>query len=399
MSALTRAADDMKRAIELEKGGNVDDALKCALDAARALVDAQKDTGYLAALTPDARTALAQRSSQYVDYCEQLQKRCKGSASFPSRISERMGEMAAVAWDDVIGLEEAKGALEDAVLPPLLFPQLFKPLGDLEPPAGILLYGPPGTGKTFLARATATHAQCSFYTLRASDIFHTLLGQSEHAVRDFFAEVRKHAPAIVFIDEADAFFSKRSDNEHDSTRRVKNEILQEMSACDAPADPTKRVLIVAATNRPQDFDIAFARRVPIKIYIPLPSPEDRVLFFRRLLRRAFTPQEYNDFAERTQGYSSDEIKCACRAAYNQLLIKIRDATHFLKRADGTIVPCAPFTDGSFELSQEELKSEPLRQMLRLPDLSYSDVLRGIEAIAPQAKSEILRELEQYKNAE
>jgi len=112
-----------------------------------------------------------------------------------------------VKWSDVAGLEKAKEALQEAVILPIKFPQLF--VGKRKPWKGILLYGPPGTGKSFLAKACATEAAGTFYSLSASNIISKWMGESERLVRSLFDLARKTKPSIIFIDEIDSLLSAR----------------------------------------------------------------------------------------------------------------------------------------------------------------------------------------------
>mmetsp|Transcript_31212 Transcript_31212/g.88483 ORF Transcript_31212/g.88483 Transcript_31212/m.88483 type:complete len:309 (-) Transcript_31212:868-1794(-) len=104
-----------------------------------------------------------------------------------------------VKWEDVAGLEGAKDALKEAVILPIQFPQFFT--GARKPWSGILLYGPPGTGKSYLAKAIATEADATFFSVSSSDLVSKWMGESEKLVSQLFALARERAPSIVFIDE------------------------------------------------------------------------------------------------------------------------------------------------------------------------------------------------------
>ena len=112
-----------------------------------------------------------------------------------------------VKWSDVAGLDKAKEALQEAVILPMKFPQLFS--GKRKPWKGILLYGPPGTGKSFLAKACATEAKGTFYSVSASNIVSKWMGESERLVRALFDVARKTKPSVIFIDEIDSLMSAR----------------------------------------------------------------------------------------------------------------------------------------------------------------------------------------------
>merc|ERR550537_965087 len=126
-----------------------------------------------------------------------------------------MTEKPNVRWDDVAGLKSAKDALQETVILPTTFPQLFT--GKREPWHGILLYGPPGTGKSFLAKACATEADATFFSISSSDLVSKWMGESERLVRQLFEMAREEKPAIIFIDEIDSLCGSRSEGDSDAS--------------------------------------------------------------------------------------------------------------------------------------------------------------------------------------
>ena len=114
-----------------------------------------------------------------------------------------------VKWEDVAGLEGAKEALKEAVILPIKFPHLFQ--GKRQPWKGILLYGPPGTGKSYLAKAVATEANSTFFSVSSSDLVSKWMGESERLVKQLFALARENKPSIIFIDEIDALCGPRGE--------------------------------------------------------------------------------------------------------------------------------------------------------------------------------------------
>merc|ERR1739844_353350 len=114
-----------------------------------------------------------------------------------------------VKWDDVAGLDGAKDSLKETVIMPTRFPQLFT--GKRRPFKGILLYGPPGTGKSYLAKAVATEADSTFFSVSSSDLISKWQGESERLVRNLFELAREAGRAIIFIDEVDSLCGSRSE--------------------------------------------------------------------------------------------------------------------------------------------------------------------------------------------
>jgi SpoVK/Ycf46/Vps4 family AAA+-type ATPase len=179
-----------------------------------------------------------------------------------------------VKWDEVVGLDQAKKAIKEAIVYPVQRPDLF-PLGW---PRGILLFGPPGCGKTLLAAAVATEIDASFVSVDAASIMSKWLGEAEQNVARLFNSARKTAnegrPAILFIDELDSLIGKHS-NEVGGEIRVRNQVLKEM---DGVIDKGKNlhVYVIGATNKPWDLDWPFIRRFQKRILVPLPDFDARL---------------------------------------------------------------------------------------------------------------------------
>src|ERR671927_1412211 len=161
---------------------------------------------------------------------------------------------SSVTWDDVAGVEEVRAELME-VVEFLRDPQRFERLG-AKTPKGLLLYGPPGTGKTLLAKAVAHESRANFYSASASSFVEMFAGLGAARIRKLFAEARKHAPAIVFIDELDAVGAQRTGHgfsrEQDQTL---NQLLVELDGFEA----RDQVIVMGASNRLQDLDVALLR--------------------------------------------------------------------------------------------------------------------------------------------
>jgi vacuolar protein-sorting-associated protein 4 len=179
-----------------------------------------------------------------------------------------------IRWDDVAGLEAAKESLKEAVILPIKFPHLFT--GKRTPWRGILLYGPPGTGKSYLAKAVATEAKSTFFSVSSSDLVSKWQGDSERyvhfyamgriilsmcyvrrLVKQLFQMAREAKPAIIFIDEVDSLAGTRNEGESEGSRRIKTEFLVQMNG--VGHDDTG-VLVLGATNIPWQLDPAIKRR-------------------------------------------------------------------------------------------------------------------------------------------
>ncbi|KAM7369228.1 hypothetical protein PAMP_013510 [Pampus punctatissimus] len=163
-----------------------------------------------------------------------------------------------VRWEDIIGLDDAKRLVKEAVVYPIKYPQLFT--GILSPWKGLLLYGPPGTGKTLLAKAVATECKTTFFNISASSIVSKWRGDSEKLVRVLFELARYHAPSTIFLDELESVMGQRGTSmggEHEGSRRMKTELLVQM---DGLARSEDLVFVLAASNLPWELDHAMLRR-------------------------------------------------------------------------------------------------------------------------------------------
>ncbi|XP_076166114.1 spastin isoform X5 [Ptiloglossa arizonensis] len=212
----------------------------------------------------------------------------------------------AVHWEDIAGQETAKQALQEMVILPSLRPELFT--GLRTPARGLLLFGPPGNGKTLLARAVATQCNATFFSISAASLTSKYVGEGEKLVRALFAIARELQPSVIFIDEVDSLLSERRDNEHEASRRLKTEFLVEFDGL--PCNPEERVLVMAATNRPQELDEAALRRFTKRVYVTLPDLRTRIMLLRRLLAKhndPLTPEELNEMAVLTEGYSGSDL--------------------------------------------------------------------------------------------
>ncbi|XP_049593798.1 katanin p60 ATPase-containing subunit A-like 2 isoform X1 [Syngnathus scovelli] len=178
-----------------------------------------------------------------------------------------------VKWDDIIGLEDAKRLVKEAIVYPIKYPQLFK--GLLAPWKGLLLYGPPGTGKTLLAKAVATECKTTFFNISASSLVSKWRGDSEKLVRVLFEMARYHAPSTIFLDEVESMMGQRGNNilgEHEGSRRLKAELLVQM---DGLARSEDLIFVLAASNLPWELDQGMLRRLEKRILVGLPPEEAR----------------------------------------------------------------------------------------------------------------------------
>ncbi|KAH8101489.1 AAA-domain-containing protein [Cristinia sonorae] len=300
-----------------------------------------------------------------------------------------------VKWDDVAGLEAAKESLKEAVILPIKFPHLFT--GKRTPWRGILLYGPPGTGKSYLAKAVATEAKGTFFSVSSSDLVSKWQGDSERLVKQLFEMARENKPAIIFIDEVDSLAGTRNESESEGSRRIKTEFLVQMNG--VGHDDTG-VLVLGATNIPWQLDNAIKRRFEKRIYIPLPGPEARRQMF--MLHVGDTPceltnQDYRTLGDKTEGYSGSDISIVVRDALMQPVRKVLSATHFKRVPSPTDpnqmkwTPCSPGDPAAVEKTWTDIEGDELLE----PPLRVGDFLKSLESTRPTVTAEDIKKHDQW----
>lgn len=252
-----------------------------------------------------------------------------------------------VHWDDVAGLENAKESLKETVILPTKFPQLFT--GQRKPFKGILLYGPPGTGKSFLAKAVATEADSTFFSISSADLISKWQGESERLVRNLFEMAREteNKRAIIFIDEVDSLCGSRSEGESDSMRRVKTEFLVQMDGVGGGNGSS--ILVLGATNIPWELDAAIRRRFEKRVYIPLPEADARSYMVKIHLGDTPNNLHEHDFeylGEHTDGASGSDIKVLVKEALMEPLRRCQQAKQFYVDSKGNFHPCERYPNCS-----------------------------------------------------
>jgi cell division protease FtsH len=218
-----------------------------------------------------------------------------------------------VSWADVAGVEEVRAELME-VVDFLREPQRFERLG-AKTPKGMLLYGPPGTGKTLLAKAVAHESGANFYSASASSFVEMFAGLGAARIRKLFAEARKNAPAIVFIDELDAVGAQRTghgfNREQDQTL---NQLLVELDGFEGGA----QVVVMGASNRIQDLDQALLRpgRFDRQMLVPPPDLKGREAILAVHARdKPLAPEvDLTSVAKQTSGLTGAELANICNEA-------------------------------------------------------------------------------------
>ncbi|XP_068423581.1 spastin [Clinocottus analis] len=270
-------------------------------------------------------------------------------------MNEIVDSGTSVSFEDIAGQKLAKQALQEIVILPALRPELFT--GLRTPARGLLLFGPPGNGKTMLAKAVAAESNSTFFNISAATLTSKYLGEGEKIVRALFAVARELQPSVIFIDEVDSLLCDRREGEHDASRRLKTEFLIQFDGVQSGGD--HRVLVMGATNRPQELDEAVLRRFPKRIYVALPDAETRLTLLKNLLEKHGSPlskNELSSLAKVSAGYSGSDLTSLAKdaalgpirelgpdqvrsmAASEMRNIKMKDFEDSLKRIKPTVSP-------------------------------------------------------------
>ncbi|MEM5814680.1 MAG: CDC48 family AAA ATPase [Candidatus Aenigmatarchaeota archaeon] len=282
------------------------------------------------------------------------------------------GKLPTVTYEDLGGLREVVPKIREMIETPLRHPEIFARLG-VEPPKGVLLHGPPGCGKTLLAKAVANESGAHFISLAGPEIMSKFYGQSEENLRKVFEEAEKNSPSIIFLDEVDSIAPKREDVQGEVERRVVSQLLTMMDGLKSRG----KVVVIAATNRPNALDPALRRpgRFDREIEIPVPDKKGRKEILQIHTRNMPLDKtvDIDRLAEITYGFVGADLAALAKEA----------AMHSLKR----VLP---------ELSElkeeEQLPKEFLEKLL----VTKEDFDYALRMVQPSAMREVLVEVPKVK---
>jgi cell division protease FtsH len=243
-----------------------------------------------------------------------------------------------IAWNDIAGVEEAKDELRE-VVDYLRNPKAFRRVG-AKVPTGILLFGPPGTGKTLLAKAVAHESGAVFYSQSAASFVEMFAGLGAARIRRLFSTARRHAPAIVFIDELDAVGAKRGGGGHQEYDQTLNQLLVEMDGFTSTGD----VVVIAASNLLEKLDPALLRpgRFDRQIFVSPPDLDGRERILKVHSRgKPVSPEvDFAMLARQTSGLTGADLANICNEAAISAVrrsaneIEMVDFDHSLERVMG-----------------------------------------------------------------
>ncbi len=218
-----------------------------------------------------------------------------------------------VTYEDIGGLQNEVDMIREMVEIPMRHPEVFQKLG-VGAPKGVLMSGPPGTGKTLLAKAVASETDSNFYSIAGPEIISKFYGESEKQLRDIFEEAEKNAPSIIFIDEIDAVAPKREEARGEVERRVVAQLLTLMDGLKSRG----QVVVMAATNRPDDVDPALRRpgRFDRELRINPPGEKGRkeILQIHTRGMPLAKDVDLDHLARKTLGYTGADLEVLCKEA-------------------------------------------------------------------------------------
>ncbi|XP_022341531.2 uncharacterized protein LOC111135601 [Crassostrea virginica] len=295
-----------------------------------------------------------------------------------------------IKFQDIAGLNDAKAALREAIIIPLLFPHLFT--GSIKPWKRILLYGPPGTGKSRLAQAVSSEIKSTFYCVSSSDLVSSWVGESEKLIKELFHHATKQkGRSVIFIDEIDSICRQRSSREEEYTRRIKTELLKQMEGADNAGDSDK-IFLLCATNCPWELDSAFLRRFQKRIFIPLPDKEARIALMKihtKDNKVVLSEEDWGVLGEQTEGYSGSDL---ANLTLESLFCPIRElqASKEWKQKDDQYVPCKEGEEADIKASIVEIPAQKVRPR----EVTLSDFL---SALKTHRKTVTQEEIQKFEN--
>ncbi len=279
-----------------------------------------------------------------------------------------------VTYEDIGGLKDESQKVREMIELPLRHPEIFEKLG-IEAPKGILLYGPPGTGKTLLAKAVANESSAHFISISGPEIMSKFYGESEARLREIFKETKEKAPSIIFIDEIDSIAPKREEVTGEVERRVVSQLLSLMDGLEARG----KVIVIAATNRPNAIDPALRRpgRFDREIEIKVPDKRGRLEILQIHARNMPLDSDVNQekIASVTHGFVGADLEYLCKEAAMKCLRRLLPELNLEdEKINPDVLNKLIVTMSDFDNAIKEVMPSAMREVyLESPDVKWSDI--------------------------
>jgi len=285
-----------------------------------------------------------------------------------------------ITYEDIGGIKDEIRKVRETIELPLRHPEIFEKLG-VEAPKGVLLYGPPGTGKTLLAKAVASESNAHFIPIGGPEIMSKFYGESEARLRDIFKEAKEKAPTIIFIDEIDSIAPKREEVTGEVERRVVSQLLSLMDGLEARG----KVIVIAATNRPNALDPALRRpgRFDREIEIKVPNKKGRYEILQIHTRNMPLLQDVDieKLASISHGFVGADLEYLCKEAAMKTLkrllpeLKLEEERLSPETLDKLVV-----TGSDFDSAFKDIVPSAMREVyLETPDVKWSEI-GGLDSV-------------------
>ncbi|MFA5333841.1 MAG: CDC48 family AAA ATPase [Candidatus Nanoarchaeia archaeon] len=293
-----------------------------------------------------------------------------------------------ITYEDIGGLTDEVKKVREMVELPMRHPEVFEKLG-IQPPKGVLLHGPPGTGKTLLAKAVAGESEANFVSLNGPEIMSKWVGEAEKQLRKIFEDAEKKAPSIIFIDEIDAIASKRQDNSGEVERRVVAQLLAIMDGLKG-----RKVIVMAATNRPNSLDPALRRpgRFDREIEIGVPSREGRLEIMKIHTRNMPLAKDVNllEIANKTHGFVGADLESLCKEAAMNVIRKLIPDIDWDKddKVSEDKLKNVVVSKEDFDYGFRVVRPSAMREVIvQIPNVKWTDI-GGLEEVKQMLKESV-----------
>ncbi len=302
-----------------------------------------------------------------------------------------------ITYDELGGLKNEVLKIREMIELPMRHPELFEKIG-IEAPKGVLLYGPPGTGKTLLAKAVAGETNAHFIALSGPEIMGKYYGESEVKLREIFTQAEENSPSIIFIDEIDSIAPKRDEVSGDVEKRIVSQLLTLMDGMKSRG----KVVVIAATNRPDSIDPALRRPGRFDREIEIGIPDDKERFEILSIHTRGMPidekVDLEQISKITHGFVGADLQVLSKEAAMRSLRRILPEIDLdEEKVSSEILQKIQITSEDFRDALKEVRPSALREVqVQIPDVSWDDV-GGLD----QLKEELREAVEwpiKYKEA-
>ena len=293
-----------------------------------------------------------------------------------------------ITYDELGGLKNEVQKIREMVELPMRHPELFDKIG-VEAPKGVLLYGPPGTGKTLLAKAVAGETNAHFISLSGPEIMGKHYGESEERIREIFTQAEENSPSIIFIDEIDSIAPKRDEVSGELEKRIVSQLLTLMDGMKSRG----KVVVIAATNRPDSIDPALRRpgRFDREVEIGIPDNEGRFDILSIHTRGMPINEKVNlkEISKTTHGFVGADLEVLSKEAAMRSLRRILPEIDLDEdKISSEILQKIEITSDDFREALKEVRPSALREVqVQIPDVNWDDV-GGLEELKDELREAV-----------